>query len=326
MLRNNKKFLVITVFLGVMFFCVSSGAMENNNHEKKLENLDGNKKENNSENEDIEESVIKIIDKENDVENKKTKENINESKILESGTKEHINNNSIGIEYKKFIDYWTRRWEKVLNSLAEQNKLTNLEEAKEHIEKLIKKDIENFEDVLERFEKYNCEFKEYENDEYDLFYDMEYEDVFFNFDELKKILEEENETLLREKDIKIDEELVIKYVNNVLKNNESLQNKIKTYKDLIRDAYIDYLNKNSYDDDYIFDPSEINDEGRFIFNKENSIENLDEGKKYILRMKEILEKIKEESDKDILYASCSELSIVVEDGVVLVCEKIETKM
>ena len=62
---ENKKFLVITVFLGVMFFCVSSGAMENNNHEKKLENLDGNKKENNSENEDIEESVIKIRDKEN---------------------------------------------------------------------------------------------------------------------------------------------------------------------------------------------------------------------------------------------------------------------
>ena len=332
---KNSKFLIVTVFLEVMFFCVSSSAMKNNNHEKKLENIkenkkesvnslnneikeSDNKKENNSENEDIAENVIKNKDKENDVENKKIKENVNESKILKSGTKEHNNNNnSIGIEYKNFIDYWMEIWEEFLNSLAEQNKLTNLEQAKEYIEKLIKKDIENFEDVLERFEKYGCEFKEYEKNEYseyDFFYEMKYYDEFFDFEKLEEILKKENEDLLREKNMQIDEELVINYVKDFLRDDESLRNKTKTYKDLIRDAYIDYLNKNSYD--YIVEPSRTikYDESQFIFNKEDSIGNLDEEnkkKKLIIRMKEILEKIKESNDEDIFYASCSELYLAV---------------
>ncbi len=314
---KNSKFLIVTVFLEVMFFCVSSSAMKNINHEKKLENIKENKKENNSENEDIEENVIKIKDKENDVENKKIKENVNESKILKSETKDYVNKNLVGIEYKNFIDYWMEIWEEFLNSLAEQNKLTNLEQAKEYIEKLIKKDIKNFEDVLKRFEKYGCEFKEYEKDEYseyDFFYEMKYYDEFFDFEKLEEILKKENEDLLREKNMQIDEELVINYVKDFLRDDESLRNKTKTYKDLIRDAYIDYLNKNSYD--YIVEPSRTikYDESQFIFNKEDSIGNLDEEnkkKKLIMRMKEILEKIKESNDEDIFYASCSELYLVV---------------
>ncbi len=292
-MSKNNKFLIISIVLGVMFFNISSSAMESSNHEKKQENsneINILKGQDNKKKEDV--SSLK-----NEI-----KENVNESKIIKCEKEENGNKKSIDIKDNEIIKYWIEKWENNLICLDEQSELTNItniDDVKNYIENSIKNNIKNFEKILDRFERYKCEFEECYN-ESDSYYYYEYynNDCFFDSSKLKNVIKNENEALIEENKMQINEELVITYLNKVLKNNRSSRDKTKTYKDLIRDAY-----------KYCFNSSDFNytqyDKERNIFKEQELIKKLNreyEEMKCVIGIVEVLERIKQEDDENILYA------------------------
>ncbi len=195
---------------------------------------------------------------------KKIKEKINrteESKGLEEERKSYVNRNLRENEYEGFVSYWVEKWGINLGYFIKNNKLTDLKDIKEYIE-----------NILTKFKKYRCEFKEDgEDEEYNIYGELVNKDEFFDFNKLNKAIEYENKFLAKEKNVQINKELVIKYIDNVLKYNKLLRIKTKTYEDLIRDAY-EYAMKD--------------------LKKEY------EEMQFIMKMREILEKIKQKDKKE----------------------------
>ena len=202
-------------------------------------------------------------------------------------------------EFKKNISFWVNSYGENSKSLVEENKLDNFKNIREYFENLVKKDIKNiFENVLERFKKYKCEFKEYDNyseDKYSFYdaYNFEYGDEFFDFEELDEIIEKENEGIAKEGKIQIDKNLVISYVKDVLKKDKEKRDKIKTYRDLIKEAYMDCSSnlvdfKEHNKDCFIYEKSaikKINAEYKELRN--------------IFEIKQILERLKQKDKKNI---------------------------
>ena len=286
----NNKFLIISIVLGVMFFNISSSAMESSNHEKKQENLN-------------EINILKGQDneKKEDVSSLKNeiKENVNESKIIKCEKEDNGNKKSIDIKGNKIIKYCIEKWKNDLICLDKQSELTNItniDDVKKYIENSIKNNIKNFEEIIDRFKEYKCEFEEC--DESNCYNN----DCFFDFSRLEKVIEEKNRELLEEDKMQINKEFVITYLDKVLKNNRSLRDKTKTYKDLIRDAY-KYCSNGS---DFDYTPY---DKERNIFKGDELIEKLKklnreyEEMKCVIGIVEVLERIKQGNDENILYAS-----------------------
>ncbi len=307
----NNKFLVISVFLGMMFFSVSSGAMENKNQEREQENSNktnnalkdyqnGEKKEggNNLKNE-IKESDDK---KENNI--NKNKEKGNESKIILDNEKENSSENQenkiieseeeLREELKNYgygvtkgqqqkTKEWIESWGFDNGLIYRKMQTRKYKNILECLEELIEEKIEKFRDHIKEFKEilFKCEINERSFDFYENFYEdynggVDIELDKENFNRMLKLIPNKG----------LSESLIVNFIKCELPYLQEILYEIDDYSQLIENAYNRYI---------------YNEGCRFI--KDGYCEGIKEDKKYYniytLSSIEILKKEYEEIKKEI---------------------------
>ena len=151
-------------------------------------------------------------------------------------------------EILRMLRFFIERWGGNLIDLCRENKSITPETIKEYLKELVDKEIKGFDEVLDRFSKYECKFNKcpYQNlelDEFEKILNDKYEYVpFFNFKELIKEIKKENKEIQKEYGLEIKEKYVCGYVSDKVRYDESLMDEIKNYKQLIWNAYTDRIN------------------------------------------------------------------------------------
>ncbi len=309
-MSRNNKFLVISVFLGTMFFSVSSGAMENKNQEIEQENSNeinntlkdyeyGEKKEggNNLKNE-IKESDNKV---ENNINKNKEKEN--ESKIIlnnkienssenqenkiksEEELREELKNYGYGVTkgQQQKTKEWIESWGFDNGLIYRKMQTRKYKDILECLKELIEEKIKEFRDHIKELKEilFKCEISERPFDFYENFYKPCNEGFDIKLDE-----ENFNRTLKLIQEKGLSESLIVDFIENRLPFLQKILYEIDDYSQLIENAY-------NY---YIYDKS-----CRFIEN--GYCEGIGKDKKYYniytLSSIEILKKEYEEIKKEV---------------------------
>ncbi len=246
-------------------------------------------------------------------------------------------------EFVKLARIWIDMWGGNLKDLY-KNKLVNIEEIKEYVMKVVNEDIDNFYEVLKRFETYECEFKDC---------DLNNKNDFFDVVKLEEIIEKENENLKKDYGIKINAKIVSDYVYNELLKNENERKEITNYKDLIEKAYENFISNSNGEKRNVMCDSNLNpykfyDEGYNIETAYDEKKNLTyykswkQGKfdiykddaickikkeyeeiEFILKMREILEKINEQDEYD-LKTDCANILKKYRKKIAVKIEDMET--
>ncbi len=245
-------------------------------------------------------------------------------------------------EFVKWARIWIDMWGGNLKDLY-KNKLVNIKEIKEYVMKVVNEDINNFYDVLQRFETYECKFKDC---------DLNNKNDFFDVVKLEEIIEKENKNLKEDYGIKINAKIVSDYVYNELLGDEDEREEITNYKHLIEKAYENFISNSNYKNRKVICDSNLNPckfydegynvetvddkkenltykswkQGKFDIYKDNAIYKIEkeyEEIEFILKMREILEKINKQ-DKDDLKTDCSNILKKYQDKIAVKIEDMDT--
>ena len=240
----NNKFLVISIVLGVMFFNISSSAMENINQEKKQENLnEANiiKSQNNEKKEDgsnikneVKENENKIKYEENKNESKIIIKNEKENKIEEKAEETEENLRELGYgdiekdqqETKEWIKHWGIDNKEIYNEMK-NNKYDDLLDC---IKKYIMQKNRNLIECIKECENKKFCYKIVESNQ--SYYEKnsgyeEFEVDRKDLGEVLRIIQKNN----------LNKDVMVSYIEKVLLYDRNTREKIKTYGDLIKKAY-----------------------------------------------------------------------------------------
>ncbi len=214
-------------------------------------------------------------------------------------------------EIIKWSKNWIDMWGGNSEYLYGKNKKVNFEHIKKYLKKLVIKDVNKFNKILSIFRKYKCEFNKNEIEDF-----KKDKNKFFDFDRLNKIIDEKNKYLEKEYNFSIDKKIVSDYIETEVLCSKLLQENINDYRELIKNAYMSYIDisNNYYDRDldknlniYKFykEGSEkfknLKQENFDIYDEKalDEFKKQNDEMKSIIEIRNVLEEIKKQDKKDI---------------------------